>query len=236
MQKIQTHNQYILLNPSLLSADFDNENVFNIDFWREQNAVIGSAQGRGTTWFIQLPSTQAAIRHYHRGGLLGKLIHDHYIFTGWEKTRSIAEYHLLNHLADNGVHVPRPIAARAVKEGPTYRADIISEKVANARDLVDILQSSSLTDQQYIEIGKQIKKMHSQQVNHSDLNIHNILLDKHNKVWLIDFDKCYFQDGEAWKQSNIARLKRSFLKEQKKRSIHYQESHFTALLSGYQQA
>ncbi|MBJ6889142.1 lipopolysaccharide kinase InaA family protein, partial [Vibrio cholerae] len=33
------------------------------------------------------------------------------------------------------------------------------------------------------------------------------------KVWIIDFDKCYVQSGHSWKQGNLKRLKRSFEKE-----------------------
>lgn len=32
-------------------------------------------------------------------------------------------------------------------------------------------------------------KMHIASVNHTDLNIHNILIDDQGKVWAIDFDK-----------------------------------------------
>ena len=58
----------------------------------------------------------------------------------------------------------------------------------------------------------------------ADLNIHNILLDEDEKVWIIDFDKCYQQSGEKWKQSNLARLKRSFEKEVGKRQIKWSQS------------
>ena len=50
------------------------------DYWQQQNKVIGSAQGRGTTWFVALGKMDAALRHYRRGGLFGKIIKDHYIF------------------------------------------------------------------------------------------------------------------------------------------------------------
>ncbi|KOO12245.1 3-deoxy-D-manno-octulosonic acid kinase, partial [Vibrio xuii] len=106
--------------------------------------------------------------------------------------------------------VPRPIAARAIKSGISYRADLLSEKVPNARDLVSILEERPLDAAVYRKIGDEIRKMHHAQVNHTDLNIHNILLDNNEQVWLIDFDKCYQQSGDAWKQDNWDRLKRSF--------------------------
>lgn len=209
------------------------ETLFDPTYWQTNEKVIGSAQGRGTTWFVQMHHLPAALRHYRRGGLFGKLIVDSYWFSGWEKTRSYAEFQLLDHLRAQGVNVPRPIAARAVRRGLVYQADILSEKVANARDLVAVLQAGPLEHQVYQQIGQQIAKLHHAQVNHTDLNIHNILLDSDNQVWLIDFDKCAQQAGSNWKSSNLERLLRSFHKEQERANIHWQLSDWQALLSGY---
>lgn len=119
------------------------------------------------------------------------------------------------------MNVPRPIAARAVKRTFCYQADLLSEKIPNARDLVSILQERPLPTEIYEKIGLEIRKMHDVQVNHTDLNIHNILIDDQEKVWIIDFDKCCQQQGESWKKENLDRLKRSFEKEVRKRGIHW---------------
>ncbi len=168
---------------------------------------MGSApDGRGTTWFVQLDTMQAALRHYRRGGLFGKLVEDHYWFTGWEQTRSLQEFNLLRVLIESGVNVPRPIAARAVKTGLTYQADLLSERIPNAKDLVSILQENPLPEAMYQKVGQEIAKMHNVNVNHTDLNIHNILIDEQEKVWIIDFDKCSQQPDGDWKQGNLERL------------------------------
>jgi 3-deoxy-D-manno-octulosonic acid kinase len=78
--------------------------------------------------------------------------------------------------------------------------------------------------------------MHNENVNHTDLNIHNILIDNNENVWIIDFDKCQVEHSTGWQSANISRLKRSFLKEQDKRQIKWQEIDFEALLDGYQVA
>ncbi|NMS18658.1 3-deoxy-D-manno-octulosonic acid kinase, partial [Vibrio parahaemolyticus] len=127
--------------------------LFDADYWQQHNLVLGSALGRGTTWFVQLDDRQAALRHYRRGGLFGKLVKDRYWFTGWDKTRSGAEFKLLSQLRTAGVNVPRPIAARAVKKGPFYQADLLSERIANAQDLVALLQASHLSAELYHKIG-----------------------------------------------------------------------------------
>ena len=217
------------------------EPVFDPEYWCVKNKVIGSAQGRGTTWFVQINTLPAALRHYRRGGLFGKIIKDYYWFTKWQKTRSCEEFQLLQYLVDAGVNVPKPIAARAVKRFLCYQADILTQKIEGAQDLVAILRKTKLDANTYQLIGQQIKRLHNADVNHTDLNIHNILLDKNNKVWIIDFDKCHLEPSSAqydstWKKSNLNRLLRSFQKELNKCSINWQQnSDWVAFESGYNQ-
>ena len=232
MHELKQNKVRIWYDKALL--DVSPEQCFNIAYWRNKESIVGSAKGRGTTWFVQLASLQAALRHYRRGGLFGKLVKDHYLFSGWENTRSHQEFQLLKLLDDAGVHVPKPIAARAIKRTICYQADLLSEKIPASRDLVSILENGTISSELYQSIGREIRKMHDVQVNHTDLNIHNILIDDNEKVWLIDFDKCSTQQGNNWKESNLARLKRSFNKEKNKRNIHWQDNDFEALMKGYE--
>lgn len=223
--------QHIWYDAELLTTPI--ERSFEPQFWQCQGMVTGSAQGRGTTWFVQLEACQGALRHYRRGGLFGKFVSDRYLFSGWEATRSVQEFQLLNHLIRAGVPVPRPIAARAVRCGLSYQADILVEKIPDARDLVACLQHDTLAEEHYAQIGRVIRQMHDAQVNHTDLNIHNILLDQNNQVWLIDFDKCRQQGGQGWKRSNLKRLLRSFFKEQQRFHIHWEVAEWQALIKAY---
>jgi len=109
----------------------------------------------------------------------------------------------------------------------------LSEKIPDASDLVDLLTTQKLTELEYRAIGQEVKKLHQAQVNHTDLNIHNILVDNRGKVWIIDFDKCAEKPGNDWKEENLSRLLRSFRKEVKKRAIHWDESQWQYLLAGY---
>lgn len=229
IETIKTENQCIWFDSDIIDAS--DAAIFDANYWQANNKVVGSAKGRGTTWFVQLDSMQAALRHYRRGGLFGKLVKDHYWFSGWDKTRSAAEFSLLLDLREAGVNVPKPIAARAVKSGLTYQADLLSERIPEARDLVSMLQEKPLPAEIYQRIGLEIRKMHDAGVNHTDLNIHNILLDKQGKVWIIDFDKCQQQEGDSWKQDNWDRLKRSFIKEKAMVGIHWDESNFELLVT-----
>ncbi len=231
MQIISNSNSRIWFEPSLLSAD--PAQSFDPDYWQQQQAIIGSASGRGTTWFIRTPETDMALRHYRRGGLFGRLVADSYLFTGWDKTRCAEELHLLQLLAAGGVRVPRPVAARAVRHGLIYQADILVEKIPNAQDLVAVLQQRSLLPEEWRLVGCLIRKMHDLQVCHTDLNIHNILLDDQGQFWLIDFDKCYQSAGQKWKKGNLSRMLRSLHKEQAKRQIKWQTTEWESLCAGY---
>lgn len=208
--------------------------VFEPTFWQEQNKVIGQAKGRGITWFVQTATVPAALRHYRRGGLFGKLVSDHYLFTGWETSRPYKEMQVLSHLIHADVNVPRPIAARVVKRNFCYQADLLSEKIADATDLFTLLTTSQVDDRVLKRVGQEIRKMHNANVNHTDLNIHNILIDKNDKVWIIDFDKCCVDSSSTYEEENISRLWRSFEKE-KKKIIEFNRLSFIPLLKGYKE-
>ncbi|EJG0972927.1 3-deoxy-D-manno-octulosonic acid kinase [Vibrio parahaemolyticus] len=231
IQQYQDNNQVIWFDDEFITNP--SQPIFDPEYWQSVNKIVGSATGRGTTWFVQLDTMQAALRHYRRGGLFGKLVKDQYWFSGWDKTRSAEEFQLLLTLIKAGVNVPRPIAARVVKSGLTYQADLLSERIPNARDLVSILQEKPLPEGMYQKIGQEIAKMHNAGVNHTDLNIHNILIDDKDKVWIIDFDKCRKQEHGDWKKQNLERLLRSFKKELLVRKILWRESDFSQVNKSY---
>lgn len=199
--------------------------------------LLGASKGRGTTWFL---NTQAelglncVLRHYYRGGLFGKVVKDHYWFSGVENTRAYQEFQLLNTMRRQGLPVPRPLGLKIQRTAFCYQADILLEKLENCRDLSQILQQKTLSQAQYQQIGQLIAQLHQHQVHHSDLNIHNILFnEQQGEWWLIDFDKCRIQAGNEWKPANLARLKRSFEKEQQRLGIQFHENDWSAILSGY---
>jgi 3-deoxy-D-manno-octulosonic acid kinase len=217
--------------------------MLDSQYWQEKNSVTGSAQGRGTTWFVQYDSRnkksinkpQWVLRHYYRGGLIGKIINDKYFFTGQENTRAAQEYQLLGTLQSLALPAPKPIAFRVVKQGPFYQADLLSSRIEHAQDLVAILSKGEMTEEVWREVGKVIRRFHNAGIYHHDLNSHNILLDDNNNVWLIDFDRGDQRDvSSAWQQANIARLLRSFEKEKNKLPIfHWTKEHWNMLIEGY---
>ncbi len=217
-----------------LASPFSLE-FFNSDYWQRRDAVEGTAQGRGTTWFVKHDEQQWVLRHYYRGGLVGKFIHDCYWFTSYPQTRAAREFHLLHKLAELKLPAPTPVAYHIVKRGFCYRADLITQRIANAKDLVAILSQSDVSKALWQKIGQTIKQFHQHGIYHHDLNAHNILIDEQEKVWLIDFDQGEQRQQKAhWPEQNMARLLRSFKKEKAKhKGLAWHEQDWQCLLQGY---
>jgi len=207
--------------------------MFTGQYWQTKDAITGHAIGRGTTYFFQHNKNEYVLRHYRRGGLIGKVLSDQYLYTGLQQSRAWQEFKLLQHMQTLELACPTPIAAMLSKSGWYYQADIISTKIPNAEDLHHILLETSLSAELWQKIGQTIAKFHNHQIYHHDLNIHNIMLDAEHGVWLIDFDKCEIRQGNNWKRSNMARLKRSFEKEKRLRNIHWQLADWQMLMSAY---
>lgn len=208
--------------------------VFEPEFWRARNAVIGTAMGRGTAWFVRDGERQLVLRHYRRGGLFGRLVKDLYTGITPAYSRAMRELSLLDSMFRAGLPVPEAIAARMSRRGAMYRADLLIGRIADASDLLAVLQREPLSDDQWQQIGAMIRRFHLHGIDHTDLNIHNILLDGSGASWLIDFDKCSARPPGNWQQHNLARLLRSLHKEKRLNpALHWSEHNWSALLDGY---
>lgn len=216
------------------------EEWFSIDFWKKNQAVTGSSLGRNRTWFINYQQNNQVLhdwvlRHYYRGGLIGKLITDKYWYTGLKNTRCYKELQLLELMRALDLPVPKPIAAKVEKNALFCRMDILLEKIPAAKTLIQILTKKKLPQITWQNIGGLLKQFHNQGIDHSDLNANNILLDNNNKLWLIDFDKCRQRFAKTdWQQANLDRLKRSFSKEKNKNNLlSFEQKNWQWLLQGY---
>lgn len=72
-------------------------------------AQVVASGGRAAAWFVQLPSLEAVLRHFKRGGLMARLVRERYLWLGLERTRSFAEFDLLRVMWQAGLPVPRPL-------------------------------------------------------------------------------------------------------------------------------
>ncbi len=231
--EVRINNQYILYdaecieNPELLG--------FDADFWAMRDAIMGFAEGRGTTFFIQYADENYVLRHYRRGGLIAKMSPDRYVWTGLQRTRAWREWQLLARMRDMGLPVPEPVAVQVIRHGLLYSADIMTRRIPNTSTLAEILKQNALAQGTWQELGKLLRQFHQRGVWHADLNANNILSDEENRFYLIDFDRgCLRQPSMNWQQSNLQRLNRSLHKLQAQTdSFHFNQEDWQALRRGY---
>ncbi|WP_108652501.1 3-deoxy-D-manno-octulosonic acid kinase [Dongshaea marina] len=225
----------LFFDPEVL--DSVRSEMFSPEYWQQQDAVLGSSTGRGTAWFVKRPTGPLVLRHYYRGGMIGRVLRDQFPMFGLKRSRSWREFELLQKLHQAGLPVPKPVAGQMVRKGAYCSCDILIELLQETRDLVAALQDGPLDETAWKQVGAMIRRFHDQQVYHADLNAHNILQGEDGQLWLIDFDKGAIRHPGKWKLQNLERLLRSFRKEKSQlASFHWQESDWESLMAGYQQA
>ena len=226
-------NQSIILYDDRLMNEID-ENIFETDFWKMDKEAQPQSMGRGTVYFVKIQDQPCVLRHYNRGGLVAKLTLDKYLWMGEHNTRSFKEWHLLNDMVKKQLPVPAPVAARYVRNGIYYKADIITREIPDIESLSDRLLGNSMTEQLWENIGECIAKFHNHGVFHMDLNVENIQIDQNNQVFLLDFDKGRVSEPlRRLSDSNLMRLKRSIAKVTQLKQLVFPSSGWDKCITKY---
>lgn len=221
----------ILYDPSRFSHPSTTD--FDPDYWRRHGALQATTAGRGASWFVTTPQgARWVLRHYRRGGLIGRLVEDRYWWPGEDKVRSFTELRLLEALEALKLPAPRPVAAHYERLGRSYRADLITIEIEGVRPLSQ-LGAADLSPGLWREIGRAIRQFHDAGVCHADLNAHNILVDASGRVSLVDFDRGSLRLPGTWRQGNLARLARSLRKLAAINAALFGAAQWQTLLSGY---
>ncbi|MDJ0700244.1 MAG: 3-deoxy-D-manno-octulosonic acid kinase [Woeseiaceae bacterium] len=203
--------------------------------WPHSEPVSGSLRsaGRGNTMYVGNVPRQFVLRHYMRGGLVGKFNRDAYWFKGEDQTRPFLEWRILAKMADNGLRVPRPAAARYVRRGLFYTADIVTVRIPDVVPLSQHIEEARDAEF-WTLLGASVHQFHEAGVYHADMNAYNLQIDANERLWMLDFDRGRLRQAGAWKQETLNRLHRSL---QKIRSLnprlHYGEPDWEAFLQGY---
>jgi 3-deoxy-D-manno-octulosonic acid kinase len=233
-------NSFVLVNQNVLTGD-NSECIFG-DHADNACPSVSDDQGRGKVIFFKFMQLELVLKRYHRGGLLGRMIKNTYLFTGLNRTRMWQEFRLLGLMRDKGLPVPRPVAARCTRSSTFgYQGDLIIERIPGARTLAEILQEESLPEHVWRNVGLVIRRFHDNRIDHTDLNACNIMLNSSGQMYLIDFDKCRERresnraNSNVWQKNNLARLNRSLHKWlAKDGNFHFSPGHWELLLNGYQ--
>jgi 3-deoxy-D-manno-octulosonic acid kinase len=245
-------NQYIIYHdPVKTTSGVEKDlrlldgSLFNLDYLFGQKKVYKQVMGRGHTYFFKYEQQDYVLRHYWRGGLVGKLNAEFYFWNPFQnkymqlqQTRAYQEFALLTSLNQLKLPVPAPIAARISYSFLGYRADLITQTLINTQSLVQSL-TKNISDDIWFDIGMTIKKFHRYNIYHDDLNASNILIDDNNKIFIIDFDKGKIvsdsvMQSKKWKKQNLQRLLRSLNKEKAKNTqLYFADDNWQHLMQGY---
>jgi 3-deoxy-D-manno-octulosonic acid kinase len=187
---------------------------FTPEGWPHAEILTGPLRsgGRGNTFFVGNVARQFVLRHYMRGGLIGHLIRDSYMFSGEDLTRSFMEWRLLDKLAANNMNVPRPAAARFIRRGTFYTADIITVRIPGVMSLSEYIAVEERSEAFWQSVGAAIWTFHEAGVYHADMNAYNVQVDKDGDIWMLDFDKGSLRPPGSWQQETLSRLHRSLEK------------------------
>lgn len=184
---------------------------FDPAHWRARGGAEPTSGGRGASWFVGAGDARLVLRHYRRGGLLGRVLGDRYLDLGLERSRPWREFKLTARLHAQGLPVPRPVAARVCSAGLIYRGDLLTVRL-DATPLAVAVGRGAPQPAVWRAAGRCVAKLHAAGLDHADLNLHNLLLDTAGVATLIDLDRGVLRAPGAWRSGNLARLRRSLAK------------------------
>jgi len=217
------------------TREFSDE-MFTADYWQHQPGhQFISAGGRGGSCLIEIDGRQAILRRYHRGGMVGKVLSDQYLWLGRALTRPWREWKILQRARKAGLPVPEPVAACACRSGLVYRAALITVYLVDTEMLTQRLQREKLGTGNWYQLGLLVKRLHAEGIRHADLTSDNILIDSQNRFYVIDFDQARIMNRiDDWQWQPLYRFQRSIEKRNRNLNLHYGDEDWQALMDGYQ--
>jgi 3-deoxy-D-manno-octulosonic acid kinase len=189
------HDRSFGIDPSVL---FDREALLR------RGGLTDAPGGRGSISFIRLEDSQLVLRRYLRGGLAARVSED--------RTRAFREFRLLAGLVEEGLPVPRPVAARYLRGRLSYRGELVTERLPDTASLAERWLAGETGDADWQLAGRCIRRFHDAGVQHADLNANNVMLDGRGGAWLLDFDRGRRRAPGPWCERVLARLARSLEK------------------------
>jgi 3-deoxy-D-manno-octulosonic acid kinase len=233
--ELRVEGAVITLHDRSSYPDFD-ARWLDRDWWLANGARTHSVTGRAGVLMLERGPETWVYRHYHRGGLVAKLCYDEYLWTGAERSRPVREWHVLDRLTRKGLPAPRPVAARAVRSGPIYRADILTVLLPDTVPLSSRLGELWGDKRLWSAIGAMVAGFHRAGCDHPDLTAHNILVDSGRRPFLVDFDNARMRRPGGWQRSGMERLKRSLRKVSLETGTSFDATAWEALEGAYRSA
>jgi 3-deoxy-D-manno-octulosonic acid kinase len=192
--------------------------------------------GRGSAVSVSLPGIGTVVlRRYRRGGLLGKVLIDRYLFG----SRPFRELTVLALARSRGVPVPEVLGASSTRVDLFWhRGRIVTRLIPDSQTLPLFIEEKRNDVRGVEEVlrktGQAVRRMHDAGIDHADLNMNNILVDARHDVFIIDFDKATVRPtlGQPGRIRNLKRLLRS-LRKLREAGSPLEDSDFSMIVEGY---
>lgn len=152
------------------------------------------------------------VKRYTRGGVIRHFNRN--IYLKFSRYRCQSEYGLLLFLDRLGVSVPQPIAF-AYQGNFFYHAWLITREIQNTCTLAEFSrQNPDKTRTVMQDLAQQLDILIKNHIHHVDLHPGNVLVDNHNNLFIIDFDKARTtpQNRHKLQKKYIRRWQRAVLK------------------------
>lgn len=207
---------------------------FEPRYWQRKAGFETTLGGRGGSCLIDIDGRKSVLRRYHRGGAIGSLFSDQYLWMGQASSRPWREWEVLLRARAAGLPTPEPIAACTCRRGFWYRAALITAFLDDTEMMTERLQREKLVRDCWHTLGMLIQRLHGAGIRHADLTTDNILMDSNDRFYLVDFDKArIMQRLDDWQWQPLNRLRRSIVKRHGQQALHFDAEDWQALIDGY---
>ena len=234
MAQLKQFDRCYILHDEEVSGNLERKH-FDSAYWQANAETENVFGGRGGSIKINLHGRPAILRQYLRGGMVARLSIDRYLWLGKTRTRAWREWSTLKQAMEAGLPVPTPLGVCVCRDGLLYRAAIITAYIDNSETLAERITHTALGQKSWHRLGLLLKHFQGLYFRHADLNANNILIDKRDQFFIIDFDKARMMKNlDDWQWLPLRRLQRSLEKIDRQQKIHYRLTDWQALIDGYQ--
>lgn len=210
--------------------------MFKPDYWPDAAVVPGYSGGRGATLFINNAGSDWVLKHYHRGGMIGRWLSDGFAWSGQTRARSVIELDLLLEIVAVGLPAPVPVAAHILRKGLFYTADLITVRMPDVTPFSSRVAAGGASAAIWERVGACVGRFHAAGFYHADLSTHNLQIDSADNISLLDWDRGRQLKPGSWCKRNLDRLHRSCVKISRDGQTQFSAADWQALIRGYESA
>lgn len=174
--------------------------------------------GRAPHPVVRVGEDLWVVKRYLRGGLVARWNRDRYLDPG----RFFRELEVCRHAVSRGVPTVETIGLVLRREsGGLFRAWAVLPMVGTGATLVETLEVGDRPEARaFVAAGQSVRRMHEAGIDHPDLNLRNVLVDRgappagEPRALLLDWDRARIlsDPDPALAHRNLLRLYRSALK------------------------